>query len=34
MTINVAIGGRVAEQIVVEGYELAVRRGRLAGAVS
>ncbi len=31
MTLNVAIGGRVAEQIVVEGYELAVRRGRLAG---
>jgi TP901 family phage tail tape measure protein len=29
MTLNVAIGGRVAEQIVVEGYDLAVRRGRL-----
>jgi TP901 family phage tail tape measure protein len=29
LTINVAIGGRVAEQIVVEGYELAATRGRL-----
>ena len=31
LTLNVAIGGRVAEQIVVEGYELAYRRGRLSG---
>jgi len=29
LTINVAIGGRVAEEIVVEGYGLAARRGRL-----
>jgi TP901 family phage tail tape measure protein len=34
MTLNVAIGGRVAEQIVVEGYELAIRRGRLLGAAT
>lgn len=34
MTLNLAIGGRVAEQIVVEGYQIAVRRGRLTGAVS
>jgi TP901 family phage tail tape measure protein len=27
--LDVAIGGRVAENIVVEGYDLAVRRGRL-----
>jgi len=28
MTINVAVGGRIAEQIVVEGANLAARRGR------
>jgi tape measure domain-containing protein len=33
MTINVAVGGRVAEQIYVEGRDLAIRRGRApAGA--
>lgn len=34
ITLNVAVGGRVAEQIVVEGYELAIRRGRLLGAAT
>jgi hypothetical protein len=33
LTINVAVGGRVAEQIYVEGRDLAIRRGRApAGA--
>jgi phage-related protein len=34
MTINVAIGGRVAEQIYVEGRDLAIRRGRAPAGVA
>jgi hypothetical protein len=34
LTINVAVGGRVAEQIYVEGRDLAIRRGRAPAGVA
>jgi hypothetical protein len=34
MTLNIAIGGQVARQIVVEGYDLAVRRGWTPGGLT